>query len=84
MTIVFTTNLDWYSQVDWPKLFSVPAVGSEIYTNSVIFCRTNNLPPALEVVKHRYYDNRIEVELWYRKNDIDFADQTRLNHLYRK
>ena len=76
MRVVFHTNLDKYSREHFPSNMSfVPRVGETVHVleslkSAFVFKR---LPTSLKVTNVDYYEDRVVVELWYSKLDVEFA-----------
>ena len=71
MKIRLRTNIDAYNQVEWPVLSVVPRKGEIVFvhSNSNSYCEYNKIPKRLEVSQVYYYQDIIEVDLWF--NEID-------------
>lgn len=67
------TNLDVYNSGHFPVLSVIPRIGEKVTVSngSISHYQNKGLPTRLEVVDVTYHQDYAEVELWYRKHDVE-------------
>jgi len=79
MKILCHTNLDNYNcKQHFPELQFVPRKGEYIAVKNNFhdYFLEKHLPLRLEVVAVTYYEDHVDVELWYNKIDFDLYKQS--------
>jgi hypothetical protein len=83
--ITFKTNLDAYQRVNWNyQMFYVPRKGEYVYlpVDYQSYCEAHHIPNRLEVTSVNYYMDRIEIELWFSKNDHEMYNSEEMQKKY--
>ena len=84
MSIKLTTNVDNYKRAfpNWKFSFP-PRIGEKVYIDNALFSvfRNKRLPIYMEVVDVSYYEDSVEVELWFSEISMSIAKGLGINYL---